>query len=117
MNLKKAFTPKDVEELRPSFFVQKKGESYRQVNPLVWNNQWRLKGQIKLRSILMIILIVVLFFTLNSYVKFYEQVNSDPAGFCINVSKVNPLFNYEVNYEDTNTIQIDIPETSGQLGS
>lgn len=117
---KKAFTPKDVEELKPNFFVQtiydevkdenfkvikRIPKNYRQVQPLVWDGKWRLKNQIGLRNIVMIIIILGLFFTGMKYVNFYEEVNSDPKSFCENVS----IYNIgEVNYEDTSTIQGDI---------
>jgi hypothetical protein len=107
MDFKKAFTPKDVEELRPNFFVQRRGDNYRQVQPLVWNGEWRLRNQIKLRKILMIALIIALFFTGSKYVRFYEDVNSDPTAFCENVSAINIR---EVDYEDTSTIPSDFRE-------
>jgi len=69
IDFKKACTPKDVEEVKPNFFVQKyiprfskkKEECYRQANPLVWDGKWRLKNQIELRNIFMILLIIALF--------------------------------------------------------
>ncbi len=98
---KKAFTPKDIEEVKPNFFIQKKGDSYRQVHPLVWNGKWILKNQIGLRNIIMIIIIIGLFFTGMKYVNFYEEVNSNPKEFCRNVSILNIG---EVTYEDSSSL-------------
>ncbi len=108
MNLKKSLTPKDVEEIKPNFFIQKKGNSYRQVHPLVWNNQWRLKGQIQWRNLLMVVLIIVLFTQGSKYVHFYEEVNSNPKDFCRDVS----ILDFENYARDTNTISIDSGESS-----
>ncbi len=98
---KKAFTPKDVEEIKPNFFVQKKGDFYRQVQPLVWEGKWRLKNQISWRNVFMIVLIIGLFFTGIKYVNFYEEVNSNPEEFCSNVSVLNIG---EVMYEDSSSL-------------
>ena len=98
---KKVFTPKDVEEVKPNFFIQKKGDSYRQVQPLVWNGKWRLKNQIGLRNIIMIIIIIGLFLTGMKYINFYEEVNSNPKEFCQNVSILNIG---EVIYEDSSSL-------------
>ena len=105
---KKAFSPKDVEEIKPNFFVQKKGDSYRQVQPLVWNGKWRLKNQIGLRNVIMIIIIIGLFFTGMKYVNFYEEVNSNPKEFCQNVSILNIG---EVIHEDSSSI----PSNPGEV--
>lgn len=109
MNLKKAFTPKDVEEMKPNFFVQKKGDTYRQVKPLVWKGTWRLRGQIGLRHILMIALILFLFFTAAKYVRFYEAVVSDPKAFCMNIPIID-IGDYEVKNEYTCSIPTDFEE-------
>ncbi len=109
---KKAFTPKDVEEIKPNFFVQKKGDSYRQVQPLVWDGKWRLKNQIGLRNIIMIIIIIGLFFTGMKYVNFYEEVNSNPKEFCKNVSILNIG---EVIYEDSSSLPGDPGEAEWNI--
>ncbi len=44
MNLKKALTPKDTEEIRPGLFVKKTNKGYRQVYPAVWNGKYSFKN-------------------------------------------------------------------------
>jgi len=109
MNIKKAFTPKNVEEVKPGLFIKSFPKNpdtieYRQVHPLVWDGKWRLKNQIKIRNVLMIILIVALYFAAVKYIRFYEEVNADPQAFCRNVSILN---SGEVMYEDSSTIPIN----------
>lgn len=111
MNLKKALEPKNVEELKPNFFVQEKAGIYRQVNPLIWKGKWRLKGQIGLRHILMITLILFLFFTGAKYVRFYEAIVSDPKTFCMNIPIID-VENYEVRDENTNSISTNFEEAN-----
>lgn len=109
IDFKKAFTPKDVEEIRPGLFIQARPKNpdtieYKQVHPLYWNGHWKLKGQISWSNILMIFLIVALFFQGVKFVNFYEEVNADPVGFCQNVSLID-LGNIQFNYENTGAIQ------------
>ena len=106
IDLKKAFTSKNVEEVRPGLFVKKipkrDGDiEYRQVQPLVWNGKWRLKNQIGWRNVFMIVLIIGLFLVGAKYVNFYEEVNSNPEEFCSNVSILNIG---EVMYEDSSSL-------------
>ncbi len=107
MTIKKALTPKDTKELRPNFFVQQRGETYRQVKPLVWNDEWRLKGQISWRNILMIVLMLYLFYNFAGYVKFYEQFHSRPSevynNYLLELAS-RGLYLNEVDYENTITI-------------
>lgn len=106
IDFKKAFTPKDVEEVRPGLFIKKIPKNYddieyRQIQPLVWNGKWRLKNQIKIRNVLMIVLIIALFFVGMKYVRFYEEVNSNPKEFCKNVT----IFDIgEVTHEDSSSL-------------
>ncbi len=116
MNFKKALTPKEVEEIKPGFFIQKKGNFYRQIKPLVWEGKWRLKGQIKWGNVFVIILILALFFSGAKYVRFYEEVNSDPVAFCKNVSFMIDWENFGVINENTDSIQFDIEETPTTYG-
>ncbi|KKN18637.1 hypothetical protein LCGC14_0953920 [marine sediment metagenome] len=115
MNIKKAFTPKDVEEVKPGFFIQKKGDSYRQVKPLVWKGKWRLKGQIRWMNIIIIIILIGLYFEGGKYVRFYDEVNSDPKAFCQNVSIID-RGSFGVINENTDSIQFDIAETPTAYG-
>ncbi|KKM69992.1 hypothetical protein LCGC14_1445200 [marine sediment metagenome] len=110
MNIKKAFTPKDVEEVKPGFFIQKKGNSYRQVKPLVWKGKWRFKGQINWMNIILIIILIGLYFEGAKFVRFYDEVLSDPKAFCQNVSIID-RGSFGVINENTNSVQFDIGET------
>ncbi|KKN40795.1 hypothetical protein LCGC14_0730110 [marine sediment metagenome] len=110
MDFKKAFTPKDTEELKPNFFVKKTHDGYKQVKPLVWNGQWRLRGQIGWRNVLTIVLILALFFSGSKYVNFYEDFHQDPESFCKDYSIYSLPNIGEVVYEDTSSIQVDIVE-------
>ncbi len=110
MNIKKALEPKDLEEIKPGFFIQKKGDSYRQVHPLVWKGKWMLKGQIKWMNIILVIILIGLAIQGAKFLRFYEEVNSDPVAFCRDVQIISPG-NFGVRNEDTNTVQFNIGET------
>ena len=45
--LKKHLTPTDTEEVRPDFFIRKTNRGYRRVHPIVWNDNYRWKEQLK----------------------------------------------------------------------
>ena len=110
INFKKAFTPKNVEELRPGFFIQKKGDIYREIKPLVWKGEWRLKGQIKWLNIIFLILLIGLYVQGKNIVQFYEEVNSDPEAFCRDLS-IESWGRFGVINENTNTIQFNPMQT------
>ena len=105
INFKKGLEPKDVEELKPGFFVQKKADgTWKQIEPIIWKGKWRLKNQVSWRNLLTIAIIILLFFSGAKYVKFYEAVNQDPKAFCQNVQLFN-LGQLDVQNEDTYNIQ------------
>ncbi len=110
INFKKAFTPKDTEELKPNLFVKKTSKGYKQDNPLVWKGEWRLRGQIGWRNIFMIILIIFLYTQGSKYVVFYEDFNVDPGKYCENVAyvKLNEAINYE---QDSSSLPSNIEKT------
>ncbi len=119
--IKKAFTPKDVEEVRPGFFIQARRKNlntieYRQVKPLVWKGKWKLKGQIRWMNIIIIIILIGLYVEGSKYVRFYDEVISDPKAFCQNVSIID-RGSFGVINENTNSIQFDIGETPTARGS
>ena len=93
MNLKKTLTPENTEEVKPNIFLQKKGDGYRVVNPIVWNNEWRLKKQFGWRNLLWIMIILFLAWSylhdIEAYKNFYEEVSSDPIKFCFDVDQSN----------------------------
>ena len=121
INFKKAFTPKDVEEVKPGLFVKaiptRKGSiEYRQVKPLVWKGKWRFKGQIRWMNIVIILILIALYFEGAKFVRFYDEVISDPKAFCQNVSIIDRR-SFGVRNENTNTLQFDIGETPAARGS
>lgn len=99
MNIKKAFTPKDTEELKPGFYVQQRGDKYKQILPFVFEDKWLWKEQLrtvfKLRTIFTIALIIFIAWSYlhdtGVYREFYEEVIEDPIKFCTWVNN---------NYED-----------------
>ncbi len=110
MNLIKALTPKDTEEIKPGLFIQKTHKGYRQVNPAAWDGKinWKnfILGKDFFKSLIWFAIILFLawsyFHDTSEYREFYEEVNSNPVLFCTNVSLVN-INNNE--FEDTFTIQ------------
>lgn len=97
MNFIKSLTPKNTEEIKPNFFIQKrKSGLYKQVYPLVWNGRLRWKEQLKtvfsFRTLLTLAIIIFLVFSylndVKQYKDFYESYSEDPIGFC------NEVINY-----------------------
>lgn len=113
-----SLTPKNTEEIKPGLFIQKKGEDYRQINPIAWNGRWRLKKQFRWRSLFFILL--VLFIAYNYYVdtKSCEEFQANPcvhlqnlASFCSqrgenNILNKNLLGDFEVKNEQQDSIDI-----------
>jgi len=64
MNFKKILTPNDTEELKPNFYVQKKRGKYKQVLPIVYDNKWLIKKQLRtvfcLRTVVTLAIILFL---------------------------------------------------------
>lgn len=89
MSFKDLLTPKDTEEIKPNLFVQKKGDGYRVLNPLVWNGQWRLKNQFSVRNFVSIAIILFIAWSYvhdnSALLDFYNQVHENPVAFCTQV--------------------------------
>ncbi len=91
MKLRKSLTPKDTEEIKPGFFIQKWRGKHRQVNPIVWDGKYRWKEQMKtifsVRTFIWIGLILFLLWSytndVGEYKQFYEDFQDDPIGFCM----------------------------------
>ncbi len=116
MNLKKALEPKDVKELKPGLYAQKKADgTWKQIEPIVWKGKWNLKKQISWRNLLTIAIIVLLFFSGVKYVSFYESYYQDPELFCKNV-KLYELGQIEVQNEDTYNLPGYTSEAPRQSG-
>lgn len=98
MSLKDSLTPKDTEEIKPSLFIQKKGEKYRVINPLVWNNKFRIKEQLKtIFSIRVLLGIAFTLFLVWTYLhdvgalrEFYFKVKVNPIQWCHKVLSTIP---------------------------
>jgi len=114
MNLTKSLTPKDTEEIKPGLFIQRTNKGYRQIDPAAWNGKinWRnfLLGQNFLRNFIWFAIIIFLawsyFHDVKAYRDFYTDVNSNPIGFCTNVSLVNTD-----EIQITNTLQSNYRES------
>lgn len=110
MNFIERLTPKHTEEIKPGLFVQRRGNTYKQITPAAWNGKiiWKnlFFGQGFIKSLIFFSIILFLawsyFHDVKVYQDFYEEVISDPVLFCLNVS----LESYE-QYEDTYIIQGD----------
>jgi len=97
MNFVKALTPKDTEEIKPGLFIQKQGNSYRQISPAAWDDKiiWKnlFFGQGFLRSFIFFLIIVFIAWSYFNDTKelreFYEEVSSNPVEFCKDVQLVN----------------------------
>ncbi len=90
MSLTDFLTPKDTEEIKPNLFLQKKGKSYRQVNPIAWKGKMRWGPQMRtvfsfhtLFWFLILGTILYGYFEVNGdLLEFRELVVGDPISFC-----------------------------------
>lgn len=120
MNFKKAFTPKETEEIKPGLFIQKTRKGYKQIHPAVWNDKVNYKnlllGPEFVRSIIWFAIIMFLawsyFHDVGTYQEFYEEVNSNPVEFCSNINILNLN-----QYENSNTIRNNDGEDSQRIFS
>ena len=120
MNLTKALTPKDTEEMKPGLFIQRTRKGYKQISPAAWDGKiiWKnfLFGKGFLKSFIFFSILMFLawsyFHDVKVYQEFYEEVIADPILFCTNVSLVhidgiqnsNPLQN---NFGETPEIFVE----------
>lgn len=86
MNLKKLLTPKDTEEIKPGLFIQKRKNNYRQITPLVWKGKYKFRGHFKLKSLIMIILVLFLVWNYNYETKWCREFQRDPCDILTNVT-------------------------------
>ena len=115
MNLIKALTPKNTEEIKPGLFIQRRGNTYRQIYPAAWDGKinWKnfILGKDFLKSFIFFIIIVFLawsyFHDVKVYKDFYEEVISDPILFCTNISLINTN-----EIQITSTLQSNYGESS-----
>lgn len=98
MTLADSLTPKNTEELKPGLFIQKTRKGYRQIEPMAWKGKIRTKEQLRtVFSLRTLVFIAIISFIAWSYVndtrqlvEFYNDVTSDPIGFCIAAFENNP---------------------------
>jgi len=76
MSLKDFLTPTDAEEIKPNLFIKKTRVGYRQINPIVWNNEYRLKGQFSIKHLFGLALIIFICWS------YYHDVGS-----CLDVNE------------------------------
>lgn len=89
----KGLTMSNTEEVKPGFFIQRKGTKYRRVYPLVWDKQYQIKDQLKtifsLRTFFTIGLILFIAWSyqhdVQAYQSFYNDIQNDPLAFCAEV--------------------------------
>jgi len=97
MDLIKALTPKETEQIKPGLFIQRRGKAYKQIYPAAWDGKiiWKnlLWGKGFLKSFIWFVIILFIawsyFNDTKVYREFYVEVNSNPVGFCSNVSLIN----------------------------
>lgn len=115
MSLTNILTPDNTEELKPGLFIQKRKNGYRQIQPMAWQGKIRWGEQMKtifcFRTIFFVALVLFIYFGyLHDYrtlKDFYEDVMSNPIGFCANVTQgaIDNFkgLNYGVNLNEGNT--------------
>lgn len=118
MSLMDSLTPKDTEEMKPELFIQKKGDVYRQINPIAWNGKWRLKKQFGWRNLFFILLVLFIAWSYIDNTERCEEFQADPCrhlnnltNFCREKSEVvalntNLLGSLEVKDEQRDSIDI-----------
>ena len=79
MTLKDSLTPKGAEEVKPGLFVQKKGNGWRKIEPIVWEGRWRLKNQFGWRNLFTIALVILLAYTYVNETSFCRQLQANPC--------------------------------------
>lgn len=86
MSFKDSLTPKDTEEIKPGFFIQKKGDTYRQINPIVWKGNWNLKKQFSWKNLFVIILVLFIAYSYHTNTKACEEFQANPCEHLQNLS-------------------------------
>ncbi len=86
MSLIDSLTPKDTEEMRPGLFIQKKGDNYKEINPVAWNGQWRLRKQFGWRNLFFIILVVFISWSYYSNTEVCAEFQADPCPYLQNLT-------------------------------
>lgn len=112
MSLKDSLTPKNTEEVKPGLFVQNKNGTWRAVQPIVWNGEWRLKNQFgwkNLFTILLIFLIAYSYFHETSYCRELQEnpceILTNLTNYCFEVGQDSIGINYGEQKKDNIALQ------------
>jgi len=115
MNLIKALTPQDTEEVKPGLFIQKTLQGYRQVYPAAWNGKinWKnfLLGGKFWKNFIIFLILMLIAFSYYQETKVCREFQSSPCKFLPNLTD----YCYKLDSEETlkdgefniNSIQID----------
>ena len=83
MGIVEALTPKDTEELRPGLFIQKTSKGYRQIKPLAWKGELKIKEQLKtllnFRTLFTIVLICFIAWSYFEDTQACREFQADPC--------------------------------------
>ena len=115
MTLGERLTPRNTEELKPGLFIQKRGNNYRQIEPLAWDGKMRWKKQIQtVFSIRTIISIGIVVFIAWAYLqdtselqKFNQYVIDNPAEYCAQALEVLAQGNKNLDATNYNNIEVN----------
>ena len=102
MSFIERLTPKDTEEIKPGIFIQKRGEGYRVVNPITWDNEWRLNKHFGWRNLFTIVLILFLAWSYFTETQFCRELQENPCEILPNITNycMQQQTNNQVIYEE-----------------
>lgn len=104
MNLIKALTPQETEEVKPGVFLQRKGKTWRQIYPAAWNGKinWKnfILGPNFWKNFIWFVIIMFLIFSYwhdtNELREFHNTVTQNKIAWCAGV----PLENLKTGDND-----------------
>ncbi len=101
MKLIDRLTPKDTEEIKPGFFIQKRKGSWRRVEPMAWKGEWRTKEQLKsvfnFRTLFTIAIIIFLAWSYFNETEYCRELKKDPCELLPNITSY--CFERQVNLQ------------------
>ena len=84
MSLIDSLTPKNTEEIKPGLFIQQNRNGYRNINPIAWNGELRLRKQFGLRNLFVIALIIFIAFSYYNDTKTCRDFQANPCDYISN---------------------------------
>lgn len=88
MSFTDAITPSNTQEVKPGLFIQKRGNSYRQVHPAAWNGKinWRnlLWGSGFFKGLLWFAILMFIVWSYQNDVGAYKDFYDNRDLYCIN---------------------------------